>query len=323
MLGMHGTVYANYAIVETDLIICVGARFDDRITGKLSEFATHAKVVHIDIDPTSIGKSVPVDIPVVGDAKAILKELTAVVEPPRIAAWLKKIAKWKKQFPLAYKDDDALRPQYVIEQIHKHAKADTIIATEVGQHQMWSAQFYTYTQPRTFLSSGGLGTMGYGFPAALGAQAAFPKRTVIDIAGDGSIQMNIQELATAVLNDLPVKVMILNNRYLGMVRQWQELFYRENYSYTCLQSRTDCPADCDHDLRKCPKQNVPDFVKLAEAYGAVGIRVTRKRDVSAAIKKALATKKTVVVDFVVEREENVYPMVPAGTSLKHMMGGMA
>ncbi|MBN2312072.1 MAG: biosynthetic-type acetolactate synthase large subunit [Candidatus Hydrogenedentes bacterium] len=323
MLGMHGTAYANYAMVEADLIISVGARFDDRITGKLSEFAVNADIVHIDIDPTSIGKSVPVDIPVVGDARAVLRELLKILEPPRTAAWLKKIAKWKKEQPLAYKDDDALRPQYVIEQVCALTKGDAVITTEVGQNQMWAAQFYTYTKPRTFLSSGGLGTMGYGLPAAIGAQAGLPGATVVDIAGDGSIQMNIQELATACLNDLPVKVMILNNGYLGMVRQWQELFYAENYSFTCLRRGKDCPEDCDHSFENCPKRAIPDFVKLAEAYGAVGIRVTKKKDVVPAIKKALATKKPVIVDFIVEREENVYPMVPSGGSLKHMMGGMA
>ena len=323
MLGMHGTVYANYAMVEADLIIAVGARFDDRVTGKVSEFATHATIIHIDIDPTSIGKSVRADIPVVGDARVVLGELIKIVEPPRTTAWLKKIDQWKRDHALAYKNDGALRPQYVVEQIYKLTKGQAVITTEVGQNQMWAAQFYIYTKPRTFLSSGGLGTMGYGLPAAIGAQVGLPGKTVIDIAGDGSIQMNIQELATATLNALPVKVMILNNRYLGMVRQWQEMFYDENYSYTCLQRSKDCPKDCGHTFENCPKHAVPDFVKLAEAYGAVGIRVTKKKDVIPAIKKALATRKPVLVDFVVEREENVYPMVPAGASLKHTMGGMA
>ncbi len=323
MLGMHGTVYANYAMVEADLIIAVGARFDDRVTGKISEFARRARVVHIDIDPTSIGKSVRADIPVVGDAKYVLRELVKILEPPQTDAWLKKIAGWKRDYALSYADDEALRPQYVVEQVHKLTKGKAIISTEVGQNQMWAAQFYTYTEPRTFLSSGGLGTMGYGLPAAIGAQAGLPDKTVVDIAGDGSIQMNIQELATACMNNLPVKVMILNNRFLGMVRQWQELFYDKNYSFTCLQQRSDCPPDCKQNFEECPKENIPDFVKLAEAYGAVGIRVTKKKEVAPAIRKALKTDKPVLIDFVVEREENVYPMVPAGASLNEMMGGMA
>jgi len=323
MLGMHGTAYANHAIMEADLILAVGARFDDRVTGKISEFAPHAKIIHIDIDPASIGKSVRVHIPVVGDAGQVIRELSEAVEPPDTSDWLRRIAEWKREFPLQYEHDDALRPQYVVEQIYRLTGGDAIITTEVGQHQMWAAQYYYYTRPRTFLSSGGLGTMGYGFPAAIGAQIGCPDKPVIDIAGDGSIQMNIQELATAVLNQVPVKVMILNNQYLGMVRQWQELFYGRRYAFTCLQQRASCPPDCDSDFSHCPETGVPDFVRLAESYGAAGFRVTKKEEVAPVIEKALALEGPVLVDFVIEKEENVFPMVPGGASLKHMIGGIA
>jgi len=305
MLGMHGTAYANHATMESDLILAIGARFDDRVTGRLDAFAPNAKIVHIDIDPTSIGKNVRVDVPIVGDAKRVLPELTAAVtQAPDIKAWWMKIDGWRKEFPLCYKNDERLRPQYVIEQIYEATKdRPTIIATEVGQNQMWACQWYKYKTPRTWLSSGGLGTMGYGFPAAIGAQLGCPDKVVFDIAGDGSIQMNIQELATAVNNKLPVKIAILNNGYLGMVRQWQELFYNRRYSSTPLKN--------------------PDFVKLAEAYGAKGMRITRKEDVAGAIQEALATDNVVVMDFVVEPEENVFPMVPAGEAINRMMNGMA
>ncbi|MBN2453543.1 MAG: biosynthetic-type acetolactate synthase large subunit [Candidatus Omnitrophica bacterium] len=305
MLGMHGTPYANHAIMDSDLIVAIGARFDDRVTGKIDAFAPHAKIVHIDIDPASVSKNVDVDIPIVGDAKKILKELCAQAKKPDTKAWLAKIAEWKKAYPLKYKDDNALRPQYILEQIYEATKGEAIICTEVGQNQMWVAQFYNFTRPRTMLSSGGLGTMGYGFPAAIGAQLGNPGALVFDIAGDGSIQMNIQELATAVANKLPIKIAILNNYYLGMVRQWQELFYNHRYSYTCLNA---------------PGAE-PDFVKLAEAYGAVGMRITDKKEVRAAIDKAIATDNTVIMDFRIEREENVFPIVPAGEAMNKMIGG--
>ena len=306
MLGMHGTAYANHAIMESDLIIAIGARFDDRVTGKLDAFAPHAKVIHIDIDPASVSKTVDVDIPIVGDAKEVLKQINKLVKKPDTEAWLKKIDEWKKKFPLKYKDDDKLRPQYIVEQIYEITKGEAIITTEVGQNQMWTAQFYKFILPRTILSSGGLGTMGYGFPAAIGAKVGKPKMPVFDIAGDGSIQMNIQELATAVINKIPVKVAILNNCCLGMVRQWQELFYKKRYSYTTL-----C-GTC------------PDFVKLAESYGAVGIRVTKKSEVRHAIDNALKTDNVVFLDFHVEQEENVFPMVPAGEAINRMIdGGLA
>jgi len=306
MLGMHGTAYANHAIMESDLIIAVGSRFDDRVTGKLDEFAPHAKIIHIDIDPASVSKNVKVDIPIVGDAKDVLQKLNKLVKKVDASEWAERIEKWKDKHPLAYKKDNKLRPQYIIEEIRKATKGKAIICTEVGQNQMWAAQWYKYTKPRTFVSSGGLGTMGYGFPAAIGAQIGRPHDIVFDIAGDGSIQMNIQELATATINKLPVKIAVLNNCYLGMVRQWQELFYKKRYSHTFL------------DTCSCP-----DFVKLAESYGAVGIKVTKKKDVKKAIKKALSVKKTVLLDFHIEPEENVFPMVPAGQAINRMIGGMA
>ncbi len=325
MLGMHGTQYANYAVQETDLIIAVGARFDDRVTGKLDEFAPNARgnIIHIDIDPTAISKNIPVSIPIVGDCKKILAELLKVVKPKKHPAWFKQIQEWKAKYPLTYKrDDDKLRPQFIVEQIYQVTKGDAIIVTEVGQNQMWAAHYFQYTKPRTFLSSGGLGTMGYGFPAAIGAQVANPDRIVVDIAGDGSIQMNIQELATAVVNNLPVNIVILNNGYLGMVRQWQELFYNREYAYTNLMrdvSKTD-DWEC---LKKDPTFFIPDFVKLAEAYNALGIRVTEKKGVLPALERAFSTPRTAVIEFLIEREENVFPMIPGGASVKQMMGGMA
>lgn len=304
MLGMHGTVYANRTIQASDLIIAIGARFDDRVTGKLDTFAPHAKIIHIDIDPAAISKNVRVDIPIVGDCKNVLIELNKLVKPPETKEWMAQVQEWKKKAPLAYKDSDAkIKPQYVVEQIYEATKGEAIIATEVGQNQMWAAQYYKFTRPRTLISSGGLGTMGYGFPAAIGAQIGKPEKVVFDIAGDGSFQMNIQELATAVVNKVPVNVAILDNCCLGMVRQWQELFYHKRYSYTCLSN--------------------PEFSKIAEAYGACGIKVTKKKEVRPAIEKAIATKGPVVLDFIVEPEENVFPMVPAGEAIDRMIGGMA
>lgn len=300
MIGMHGTKTANFSAMESDLIITIGARFDDRVTGRLDKFAPYAKIIHIDIDPASISKNVRVDIPIVGDAKNILTELNKVVENKKHPEWLKKIKDWQNKYPLTY-ENNGLKPQYIIEQIYELTKGDAIIATEVGQNQMWTAQFYKFTKPRTLLSSGGLGTMGYGFPASIGAQLGCPEKKVFDIAGDGSIQMNIQELITAVEHKLPIKIAILNNGYLGMVRQWQQLFYKKRYAYTDISKQ-------------------PDFVKLAEAYGAVGIRVTKKEDVIPAIQKALKiTDKPTIIDFKIEREENVFPMVPAGSAINEMI----
>jgi acetolactate synthase-1/2/3 large subunit len=304
MLGMHGTAYANHAIMGSDLIIAVGARFDDRVTGKLEAFAPHAKIIHIDIDPSSISKNVKVDIPIVGDVKNVLGQLLEEIKKgPDTSDWVKTVEGFKKKYPLIYKDKEKISPQYIIEQICEATKSDAIITTEVGQNQMWAAQWYKYLHPRSFISSGGLGTMGFGFPAAMGAKTGCPDKQVFDIAGDGSIQMNIQELATCVCNKIHVKVAILNNGYLGMVRQWQELFYKRRYSYTCLHN--------------------PDFVKVAEAYGAVGIRVTKNEDVRPAIDKAIATDNVVFMDFHIEPEENVFPMVPAGEAIDRMIGGMA
>ncbi len=308
MLGMHGTYRANMAVSHCDLLVAIGARFDDRVTGKLDEFAPNARIIHVDIDPTSISKNVVVDIPIVGDAKNVLKKMLGLVQGPEwedrervLADWHREIEVWKEAHKLDYEQGpDVIKPQYVVEQLREATGGDCIVATEVGQNQMWAAQYFTLDRPRCWLTSGGLGTMGYGFPAALGAQAAFPDRIVIDIAGDGSIQMNIQELATAVQYNLPVKVAILNNRFLGMVRQWQELFYRRRYAYTRLDV-------------------APDFVKLAEAYGALGLRATRPDEVRPVIEKALAHPGPVLMDFQVDPEEGVYPMVPAGAPLTNML----
>lgn len=308
MLGMHGTYPANMAITNCDLLISVGVRFDDRVTGKLDEFASLAKIIHIDIDPTSISKNVRVDIPIVGDVKTTLKQMIETLKKEDKAKdakkkrkeWLDQIAEWKITYPLTYAQKNIIKPQFVVEKISELTKGQAIITTEVGQNQMWTAQYYKFTQPRTLLTSGGLGTMGYGFPAAIGAQIAFPDRLVIDIAGDGSIQMNIQEMATAVQHGLPIKIAILNNGYLGMVRQWQELFYERRYSHTHMNT-------------------APDFIKLAEAYGAVGLRAVKPDEVVPLIKKALATPQLVIMDFVVEPEECVYPMVPAGAPINKML----
>ena len=301
MLGMHGSAYANYAVQECDLLIAIGARFDDRVTGKVSTFAPHAKIIHIDIDPVSISKSVRVDIPVVGDAKAILSELIKEVEYRERKEWFEKIADWKNKFPFCYdRDASTIKPQYVIDEICRQTKNDAIITTGVGQNQMWTAQFYKFIRPRQFISSGGLGTMGYGLPAAIGAQIAKPDATVIDIDGDHSFNMTMTELATAVEHNLPIKVCIMNNGYMGMVRQWQELFYNKRYSKSYLQN--------------------PDYAVVARALGAVGITVDKKQDVPKAIKAMLAEKNPCVVDFRIEREENVWPMVPAGKSIGEMNG---
>ncbi len=301
MLGMHGTRYANYAVSECDLLIGIGARFDDRVTGKISSFASKAKIVHIDIDPAEVGKIIRVDASVIGDARQILESLNRKVKKQSHPEWIKQIGQWKKEYPLAYKKKEGvINPQYVVEQIYEQSKGEAIITTEVGQNQMWAAQFYKCDKPRTFISSGGLGTMGYGFPAAIGAKVGCPDRIVFDVAGDGSFQMNIQELATAVYNKINVKVAILNNGCLGMVRQWQELFYGQRYSQTILEGN-------------------PDFVKIAEGYGAVGIRVTKPEEVPSAIRKAIELDQPVVMDFLVNREENVYPMVPPGGAINKML----
>ncbi len=319
MLGMHGTKTANYAVDRSDLIIAIGARFDDRVTGKLSMFAPNAQFIHIDIDPASIGKNVVIDIPIVGDARHILREMNKYAKKLNINKWLSEIKQWKKNHPLTYKnDDDILRPQFIIEQIYRITHGDAIITTEVGQNQMWTAQFYKFDKPRRLISSGGLGTMGYGLPAAIGAQFANPEATVIDIAGDGSIQMNIQEMATVSQCMLPVKIAILNNGYLGMVRQWQEFFFNKRYSASCIRRNSSCPDICSGPSPECP-QYVPDFVKLAEAYSAVGMRIQKKSDVEGALIEAIKVDKPVLMDFIVNPEENVTPMVPAGAPINKMI----
>ncbi len=308
MLGMHGTYRANMAISNADLVIAVGARFDDRVTGRIDTFAPKAKIVHIDIDPTSISKNVAVDVPVVGDAKRVLQQIFQIlkkakyakVKAPRRAEWIHQIETWRKEKALSYNMDGELKPQYVVEKLYEVTRGEALITTEVGQNQMWAVQYYLFKRPRMLFTSGGLGTMGYGFPAAIGVQVARPDKLVFDIAGDGSIQMNSQELATAVQYNLPVKIAILNNGYLGMVRQWQELFYDKRYSSVNMSAQ-------------------PDFVKLAEAYGAVGLRATKVEEVVPVLKEAIATPKPVVIDFHITREEGVYPMVPAGAGLTEMI----
>jgi len=301
MLGMHGSAYANYAVQDCDLLIAVGARFDDRVTGKLKSFAPNARIIHIDIDPSSISKNVHVDIPVVGDAKAILAELIEEVEYRERKRWFNKIAEWKKKFPFRYDNSSSsIKPQYVIEQICRQTQGKAIITTGVGQNQMWVAQFYKFSRPRQLITSGGLGTMGFGLPAAIGAQIARPDDTVIDIDGDHSFNMTMTELRTAVEYELPIKVCILNNSYMGMVRQWQELFYGKRYSKSYLSN--------------------PDYAEVARALGAVGFTVEKKSDVPDAVARMLRETRPCVVDFRVEKEENVWPMVPAGKSLDEMSG---
>ena len=304
MLGMHGTYCANMAVTNADLLVAIGARFDDRVTGKIEQFAPHCKIIHIDIDPTSIRKNVRVDIPIVGDVREVLVELNERLQVEAIEIdWLEKhrewneqIAAWKREQPLRYAEDGKLKPQYVIQQIYEVTGGDAIITTEVGQHQMWAAQYYLFDQPRRWVTSGGLGTMGFGFPAAMGAQIAHPDKVVIDIAGDGSIQMTIQEMATMVEYGLPVITCIINNQYLGMVRQWQTMFYENHLSAVDLMGGT------------------PDFVKLAEAYGGIGMRVTKKEEVRPALEEAIARRRPCLIDFRVDRDEDVYPMVPAGAA---------
>jgi acetolactate synthase I/II/III large subunit len=307
MIGMHGTYRANMSSSECDLLIAVGVRFDDRVTGKTEDFAPKAKIVHIDIDPTSIRKNVPVTIPIVGDCKLTLQMLNGLLAEANFNGtrelrepWLRRIEEWKSTNPLAYQQGDVIKPQYVIEKLYELTRGEAIITTEVGQNQMWAAQYYHFDKPNSFITSGGLGCMGFGLPAAIGAQIARPDKTVVDIAGDGSIQMNIQEMATAVQYNLPIKIVILNNGYLGMVRQWQELFYDKCYACTGME-------------------HAPDFVKLACAYGAVGLRATRPEEVISVLQEGLAMNRTVIMDFVVEREEKVYPMVPAGAPITDML----
>ncbi len=308
MLGMHGTRTANYSMDQADLICAIGARFDDRITGKLDEFAPHAKFIHIDVDPAEISKNVPAHIPIVGDVKAILPKLTSEyraigADSARLDDWLTKIDAWKKEFPLGYSDtdDSEIRPQYMVEAIYEATGGNAIICSDVGQHQMWAAQYYHFPEPRRWINSGGLGTMGFGLPAAMGAKVGCPDQDVVLIAGDGSIQMNIQELAACSQEGIDVKVLIMNNGYLGMVRQWQELFWEKRYSHVDMG-------------------DYPDYVKLAEAYGATGLRLTDKATLVDDIRAAIATPGPVVVDVRVSEEENVYPMISPGMPARDMVG---
>jgi acetolactate synthase I/II/III large subunit len=308
MLGMHGTRSANYAMDEADLICAIGARFDDRITGKLSEFAPRAKFIHIDIDPAEISKNVPAHIPIVGDAKNILPRLTAEYralspDPARLEEWWSRIHSWRERYPLRYEDskDAEIKPQFMIQALYEATGGEAIVTSDVGQHQMWAAQYYHFDAPRRWINSGGLGTMGFGLPAAMGAKVGCPDETVVCIAGDGSVQMNMQELATCAQEGIAIKVFIMNNGYLGMVRQWQELFWDKRYSHV-------------------DTGQWPDFVKLAEAYGATGMRFEDKTTLVSDIREALATEGPVLADVRVTREENTYPMIPAGQAARDMVG---
>ncbi|MCK8826200.1 biosynthetic-type acetolactate synthase large subunit [Natroniella acetigena] len=320
MLGMHGTTEANLAISNADLIIAIGARFDDRVTGKLEKFAPNAKVIHIDIDPAEVGKRVNVDVPIVGDVKRILVKLNKVVEKNNREAWLNQIKEWKlldsKQEES--REDKKLSAKPIIEEIFNLTNGEALITTEVGQHQMWAAQFYKYTKPRSFMTSGGLGTMGYGFPASIGVQVGNKDSAVFALAGDGSFQMNIQEFATIAKNKIPVNIVILNNQYLGMVRQWQEMFYDKRYSSTCLRKREECPPDCSSPSSNCPEM-IPDFVKVAEGYGIKAVRVTEVEEVRPALEEAINSSEPFLIDCIIEEEENVFPMVPPGGSLDKMI----
>ena len=301
MLGMHGTAYANFAINAADIILAVGVRFDDRVTGRLKDFAPQARFIHIDIDPAEIGKNKPAHVPIVGDAREALRVLATQVTPPDCEAWHRQIAEWKERQPLRYRQEgDTIKPQFAIDAIYRATKGQAIVVTDVGQHQMWAAQFYLSTQPRTWVTSGGLGAMGFGFPAALGAQMGRPDALVCAIVGDGGFQMTLQDLATAVEWGLPIKIYVINNKCLGMVRQWQQLFYRERYSHVWLRN--------------------PDFAKLAEAFGAVGIAVHRPEEVAPAIERSLeVTDRPCLVDVHCDPGENCYPMIPSGQSIKEMI----
>ncbi|HOR42514.1 MAG TPA: thiamine pyrophosphate-dependent enzyme, partial [Atribacterota bacterium] len=301
MLGMHGTYYANTAINEADLIIALGVRFDDRVTGTTGNFCSDATFIHVDIDPAEISKNVKVDIPIVGNLKTILAKLIQFVEPKQEQEWMDRIAHLKEKYPLQYVEDDLLRPQFILKQLYESTKGEGIIVTDVGQHQMWAAQYYKYIHPRSFITSGGLGTMGFGLPAALGAQIGCLEKRVFCIAGDGGFQMNIQELATVIGNKIPVVVLIMNNGYLGMVRQWQELFFERRYSHTNLEGS-------------------PDFAQVVQAYGGKGVRVFNKNDFTRALNEALEEKRFCLIDCMIPPEENVFPMVVPGEPINKMIG---
>jgi acetolactate synthase-1/2/3 large subunit len=320
-LGMHGSVAANRAVAHCDLLIAVGARFDDRVTGKISEFAPVAKIAHIDIDRSTIGKSLAIDLPIHGDVRAVLVSLRKRLHPKRRKEWLQEIAEWKKAHSFTYEHPEGtLPPQYVIEQIDKVSKGKAIIATDVGQHQMWSAQFIKHRHPRHFLTSGGLGTMGFGLPAAIGAQFGRPEQLVVCIAGDGGIQMNFQELVVAVEHQLPLKVVIINNGHLGMVRQWQQMFYNRNYSAVVLGQRN---RPCNERMEGACDAYLPDFVALAEAHGAVGVRIEDPAEVVPTLERAFKCPRVWVMDFRVTPEENVLPMVPPGGTVEQIIHRLA
>lgn len=324
MPGMHGSVAANYALSECDFLITIGARFDDRITGNPSKFATKAKVAHIDIDPAEIGKSINADIPVVGDAKSTLDALIKRAPEGKRTPWNERVDGWKEKYKLNYNqaESDEILPQHVIKRVSQLVDNDVIISTDVGQNQMWAAQYFNFRKPRSLLTSGGLGTMGYGLPAAMGAAIGRPECRVINFSGDGGIQMNIQELTTCAINKIPVKIVVLNNAYLGMVRQWQDLFWNKRYSGTCLMQGPECPRECDGPSDKCPtKSYLPDLVKVAEANGVPGFRATRPDEVDQVIRQGLQTEGPVLMEFMVKREENVFPMVPAGKPLDQIILG--
>ncbi|MFP4199644.1 MAG: biosynthetic-type acetolactate synthase large subunit [Halanaerobium sp.] len=319
MLGMHGTTEANLAISNSDLIIALGARFDDRVTGRLEDFAVNADVIHIDIDPAEIAKIVKTKVPITADVKLALEELLPKIKEVKRPGWLKEIEEWKKIDQQADPEKaEKLLPSEIIETLYQLTAGNAIITAGVGQHQMWAAQYYKYSKPRTFISSGGLGTMGYGFPAAIGAKLANPEREVFALVGDGSFQMNIQELATAAKNKAAVKIIIFNNQYLGMVRQWQELFYDKRYSATCLRRRSDCPAHCSEPNADCP-EIIPDFIQVAKGYGIKGETVTERAQIKEALSRAVDSEESYILNFMIEEEENVFPMVSAGGSLKEMI----
>ncbi|PUU92228.1 MAG: acetolactate synthase I/II/III large subunit [Halanaerobium sp.] len=319
MLGMHGTTEANLTISNSDLIIALGARFDDRVTGKLEDFAVNADVIHIDIDPAEIAKIVKTKVPITADVKLALEELLPRIKEVKRPAWLKEVEEWKQLDQKADPEKaDKLLPSEIIETLYQLTEGDAVITAGVGQHQMWAAQYYKYSKPRTFISSGGLGTMGYGFPAAIGAKLANPEREVFALVGDGSFQMNIQELATAAKNKVAVKIILFNNQYLGMVRQWQELFYDKRYSATCLRRQADCPPKCSEPNENCP-EIIPDFIQVAKGYGIKGETITERKDIRSALENAIKEDSTYILNFMIEEEENVFPMVSAGGSLKEMI----
>jgi len=323
MPGMHGTIAANKALSECDLLIGVGVRFDDRVTGPRHTFAQQAIIAHIDIDAAEIGKNIKTDLPIVGDANYILKELCNLVKPRMRDAWNERTDYWKEKYPLKYNQTEQgdIIPQYVIDSLNTVIDPNAIVVTDVGQHQMWSSMYHHYRHPRHFLSSGGLGTMGFGLPAAMGAALGNPDKQVVCITGDGGLQMNIQELATCAINRFPVKIIVINNAYLGMVRQWQDLFWDKKYSQVCLKRGIDCPAECRGLNENCPPDYIPDFVKVAEANSVIGLRASKPEEVIPTLKKGLEEPGPVLMEFMVSREENVFPMVSAGKPLTDIITG--